>query len=190
MRIIIALAVITVLPACATLTEEECRTVDWTALGAKDGENGFRQSRIGDHLKACMDHGLPVNQEAYLRGWWQGIPRYCTAQNGYEQGVEGKRYRNACPPELEPPFLAAYTPAKRVYDAEVEVDRLKSQQEDLEFDLDRLRGAQSAEDKARRDELRDTLREVRRDLRRAEREESRARQDLLLYISQTPGLRG
>ncbi|MEP3264668.1 MAG: DUF2799 domain-containing protein [Hyphomicrobiales bacterium] len=69
------------LSACATLNEDECKTVDWKQLGDIDGSQGHSSSRIAQHSKACEKHGLPVNVAAYNQGWKVAIARYRPTKN-------------------------------------------------------------------------------------------------------------
>lgn len=172
---------------CATLDEDQCRSVDWVTLGTLDGREGFPTRRVLDHAKACAQYGLPVDQAAWLRGWESGIRNYCTPQRGYSEGRDGARYRDACPAEVERGFLAAYRPAKRVADAE---NDLRAAQDTLERTQDKLVDLAAAEDRDPEEveALRRTLRFEQDELRRAQREESRAREALFAFLRRNPNI--
>ncbi len=177
-----ALAIVLSLGSCATLTEEQCQLADWSALGFLDGQKGYRHTRIGDHTKACAEHGLTSDTAAYLAGWRQGIVGYCTAQNGYDQGIDGKTYRNSCPGELAAPFKAAYRPARRFHDAEEEVQRLERATEERLDLLQRLAGSEDPADRERLEDANQDLTRLRRELRWAKDELRATRRALDAYL--------
>lgn len=183
-----ALVAALALAACATLNEDQCRTVDWQTLGDSDGVAGHRQTRIADHAKACNKHGIAVDQAAYLQGWARGIRAYCVPQRGYAEGRDGRVYRNSCPSDLAGPFEAAYRPAKRAFDAEAEVDRLERSIDRAVTRLAQLAGSDDPKAKDRARGLRNQLDRDRSALRRARREDDRARDTLLRFLRANPSL--
>jgi hypothetical protein len=159
------------LSACATLDEDQCRTVDWSQLGYDDGQAGRNSSYIDQHRRACERHGLPVSAEQWREGWESGILRYCTPQNGLNEGLAGRSYANSCPAEVRAGFEDAYRVGKRVHDARSERDRLTRELDDL---LDKLRREQDPAQLAKlHTEIslkRDSVRHSERRLRDAERD--------------------
>ena len=93
------------LSGCASgLSKEECHLADWRTIGYEDGVRGLAQSRISGHRKACAEHGVAMNLDAYRGGWDEGVRRYCQPANGFRQGRAGSRYNGVCPADLEPAF--------------------------------------------------------------------------------------
>lgn len=131
LRLAAAGAAFAALSSCATLTKDECVSVNWAELGRADGAAGQPSSHIGRHRAACSEHNLPVNEPQWSLGWQQGIRLYCTPDNGLAQGREGRHYANSCPPDLKAGFEAAYHVARAVYDARLARDRLAVELETL-----------------------------------------------------------
>lgn len=190
MRFFVAGAALAVLASCATLTEEQCQTVDWQDLGQRDGAAGHHQARIGDHLKACLRHDLPVNQTAYAAGWSKGIVGFCTAQNGYNHGRAGNFYAESCPADIAAPFEATYGPAKRVHDTEDALRRADAKVEDLLDQIQQVIGSEDPEAEAKLTELRSDLLTARSARQRAKHQAEDARRALDLYLRANPEIIG
>jgi len=158
------------LSGCASMSEQECLTVDWHDQGQRDGQSGYSLSRIEEHREACAKVGVAPNLAAYRAGRNVGILRYCTRSNGIEQGRRGSGYRNACPAELEPAFLDGYRAGNRVYEAQRRADQLQNNLNSKQRELERAKT--NAERKRLREDLRHLdrrLRDARDDVHHAER---------------------
>lgn len=99
----------------ATLTKDECRTVDWRTVGYEDGVAGRSGERIGQHRKACAEYGIAPDLEAYRAGRADGLREFCQPHNGYRAGVNGTPYYDSCPPDLAPAFVEAYDSGRQLY---------------------------------------------------------------------------
>ena len=164
------------LTSCATLTKDECTSVNWDELGRSDGSQGHPYSRIEQHRSACAEHKLPVDEQRWTQGWEQGIRVYCTPENGLLQGREGRSYANSCPPELKADFENAYFVAKGVYDARLSRDRLAVELETLRREL---RDAKKPEDRRR---IESSIDSKRSEIRRAEDRLRDAERDYDRYV--------
>ena len=138
----IAPLAIALLAGCATLSESQCAANDRQTVGYSDGVSGQDSSRLLKHQNACMKHGVTPNRMAYMAGWEEGVVRYCTPDNGFQQGQRGSSYRNVCPNDLEPGFHEAYLAGRELHLAQAEITRMqrsmvsKSKQlENIERDL-------------------------------------------------------
>lgn len=116
-----------VLSGCATMSKDECLTVDWRTIGYEDGVAGHNGDRIASHRKACADHGVTPDLDAYQAGRQQGLREYCRAENGFHVGASGATYVGACPPELAPAFAVAYESGRELYVREHRVSRANAQ---------------------------------------------------------------
>ena len=101
--------------ACSTLSESECRTIDWRTIGYEDGVAGYSGDRIGVHRKACARYGVSTDLAAYQSGRDDGLREYCQPANGFRVGSHGNDYRGICPAPLEPAFLRSYESGHRLY---------------------------------------------------------------------------
>lgn len=142
----VILSALVVLTSCATLNEDQCRTVQWFDLGQQDGAAGRGEGHIEEHRRSCAEHKLPVDEDQWRTGWEQGIRLYCTPENGLLKGRQGSYYANSCPAELRVGFETAYQVAKALHDARTARDGLQREMDSL---LDQLRRAEKSEDRRR-----------------------------------------
>ncbi len=94
--------------ACATLDENECRSVDWRELGRADGAKGYESTRLGEHMEACGRYNIAPNIEAYRAGREEGLRQYCTPDNALDMGIKGMTYRQVCGGEKGETFALIY----------------------------------------------------------------------------------
>jgi signal transduction histidine kinase len=177
LRLSTVLLAFAALASCATLNEDECRSVDWTQLGQQDGVAGHPSSYIDNHRSACAEHKLPVDEQQWSAGWEQGIRLFCTPQNGLIHGREGRSYANSCPMEVKTDFEGAYSVSKALYDARNSRDRL---QRELDSLLDARDKAEKPEDRQRISREIDTKRSA---VRMAERRLWDAEGDYDIYVA-------
>ena len=101
--------------ACASMSKDECRAVDWRTVGYEDGVAGRSGERIGDHRRACADYGIKPDLNAYQAGRAAGLREHCQAHNGFRTGASGSTYFGACPADLAPAFEKAYDAGHELY---------------------------------------------------------------------------
>lgn len=109
-NLIVAICLLACLAAgCSTVPTEErsaaCATRDWQRFGENDGRLGVPVSDRRDDFQECERLGYPPDRDAYGAGWVTGLSHYCTAENGFRVGIDGRKYENVCPPEWEFEFL-------------------------------------------------------------------------------------
>lgn len=100
---------------CATLSEEECATIDWYSLGYEDGSRGYDASRVSKHRKACAEYGVTTDAVAYMDGHQDGVRIYCRPANGYSLGLRGRKPGVSCPQDLLADFNDAYLAGLDIY---------------------------------------------------------------------------
>jgi hypothetical protein len=135
--IVLALA----LGGCATMSKDECLTVDWRTVGYEDGVAGRSGDRIGSYRKACADHGVRPDLDAYQAGREEGLREYCQPENGFRVGSSGGSYGGACPAELAPRFAVAYESGRQLYVRERRVDSATSQLYSKRQEMERIEHA-------------------------------------------------
>ena len=94
---------------CATLSEEECRTVDWYDLGFADGQSGYK-SRANSHSENCGKYGVRPDLNQYREGYQSGLDVYCTYENGVRIGQMAGVYQNVCVGGARQEFYEGYLP--------------------------------------------------------------------------------
>ena len=103
------------LPSCATLSEEDCLTVDWGVLGETDGQLGRPLSELNRYRRDCAEYGVVPDSRAYTEGRERGLAVYCTESSGYREGRDGTTVSPVCPAALEPGFRRGYGLGRAVY---------------------------------------------------------------------------
>ncbi len=125
------------LAACATLSPEQCRVVDWSEQGFRDGANGVSESRLNAHAQACAKAGIPPDAPAWLAGREEGLRLYCVAEVGYREGLRERPYARVCSGPAEAEFLMGYRAGE-------EEAYARRRYEDLRDELRRAETAYSA----------------------------------------------
>lgn len=105
---LIVAASMLVLSGCAGMSAEECQLSDWRTVGYEDGSNGYTGDRIGQYRRACAEHGVAPDFQAYQAGRAAGLQEFCQPQRGFNLGTAGGQYNGVCPADLEPDFLDAF----------------------------------------------------------------------------------
>jgi Protein of unknown function (DUF2799) len=100
---------------CATHPDMAC-SGDPEALGYREGSLG--QHRCGAALSSPA-------RVAYDLGWNDGIARYCTVENGYQQGCQGAPISNVCPNNRASAYLDGYQSGYAIYLMHLEVDAME-----------------------------------------------------------------
>jgi hypothetical protein len=141
------------LAGCAAMSEQACLTSDWRTVGFEDGSLGRSEATIGNYRKACAEHGVSPDLEAYRAGHSEGVEIYCKPGNGFEIGHSGATYQGVCPASLEQDFVAEYNTGRRLHDLEWALQRVDSQiasndreQEDIRAELTRIGASMIAGD--------------------------------------------
>ena len=122
------------LGGCASLDRDECRTANWYAIGLEDGSRGRALDRLGDHRRACSEHGVTLDADRYVAGRDECLKSFCTFQNGYAQGRAGQAYAGACPADSGKNFLAGHQRGRELYE-------LHRRRESLEREINRIKTA-------------------------------------------------
>ncbi len=137
------------LAGCATLSEDQCRLVDWKDLGQRDGTLGQSPDRVQDHAKSCAKVGIVPDVAMWRAGWREGVVAYCTPRTAWSEGSRNHAYRGACRDLDEEGFKRWHRAGLDVYRTRTERERARSEVERLEAQLK----------KAEKDDERKTLRE-------------------------------
>jgi hypothetical protein len=142
------------LAGCSSMSERQCRSVNWAERGERDAYDGQSRERIASYQDACTEFGIQADVAAYNAGYARGLRLYCTPQRGYAVGKTGGSYRRSCPPESEPAFLEGYDIGKGIYSEQRRVSDLERRIRDAEK---KLKAAETADE---RDALRRRIRDL------------------------------
>lgn len=138
-KFLIALSAFSLLAlnGCASMSADECLTVDWTAIGYEDGSRGYTADRLGSHRKACAKHGVTPDLAAYQDGHAQGVEAFCQPGRAFKHGEHGASYSGVCPAHLEPEFLEAYQAGHKLYSLRSSFNAANSMIASKEAELER-----------------------------------------------------
>ena len=135
LKLALTLSASLVVSACATLNESECVNADWKIIGLEDGSKGRTTAYIGNHRKACAEHGVTPNLDRYQAGYQQGLRRFCTPESGFAQGKRGRKFDGVCPADLRSDFLYGYERGRELYLLKREIDQINRQVVSTESEL-------------------------------------------------------
>ena len=159
------------LGGCASMSEKQCRSVDWRERGERDAYDGQSRERIASYQDACSEFGIRPDVAAYNAGYAKGLEHYCTPQRGYAVGKSGGSYRRTCPPQTEPAFLSGYETGKSLYGEEHRVADIERQIRSTEKEL---KDAATADE---RDRLRRKIRDLDDEMSLAQRRVRRLQEE-------------
>jgi len=104
------LILILIFNACATFTQKECETMDWSLKGAEaalEGKN--RNEMLPFYQRACgKEYGMPPDEIAFVKGYNYGLKSFCSSENGLRFGQSGGKYQGTCAQHGEAEFLKTY----------------------------------------------------------------------------------
>jgi hypothetical protein len=154
------LLVLSFLAGCESMSVSECKVADWGRVGYADGAAGVAQSRLAAYTEDCGKAGVVPQANAYRQGWDTGIQRFCTAANGWREGIQGHGGKESvCQGQAGFEGFARYLDAGlKVYRTQEQLQRNGQEAGRLEKELE---AAIKDEDKKR-------LREALRDLDRSQ----------------------
>lgn len=158
------------LTGCASMTAQECQTVDWYQKGLEDGRDGRREARLATYRGDCAEHGLRPDEPLYIDGRLDGLRTYCRLENAVSSGLAGRRYEGVCPAEVDASFRRCNAMALDVHATKARVQELD----------DKIEAAIRA---LRRSEKDDTRREKERKLELEALERHRERMRIDLHVA-------
>ncbi|AMX01925.1 Protein of unknown function [Microbulbifer thermotolerans] len=123
---------------CATMSEEECLTADWRAIGYEDGAAGLQIAQLSKRREACAKHGVRPDTASYRTGRDEGLQLYCTEHQGFRLGRAGGTYSGVCPADLEGLFLRGHSAGRDIYLAQSAVNQVASAISDLEREREHI----------------------------------------------------
>jgi hypothetical protein len=97
------------------MNESDCLTADWHLIGFEDGSFGKNETQISQHREECAEHGVTPDLAAYRKGHFEGSKNFCTKNNGFSHGRQGKNYIRNCPEPLEAAFLSGFSDGQSLY---------------------------------------------------------------------------
>jgi hypothetical protein len=97
LKLLLTVLISTTLTACASMSVDECKVANWHEVGFNDASKGYDKHRFEKHSKACQKAGITPNFDTYTKGYEDGLRIYCTPQNIFELGLDGRGDYKICP---------------------------------------------------------------------------------------------
>ncbi|WP_160154618.1 DUF2799 domain-containing protein [Microbulbifer sp. ALW1] len=156
---------------CAVISENECQAGLWYERGIEDGARGRSQATVYQIAQKCHEYGVRTDTDAWMRGYEEGVERYCTPENGFVVGRRGHNYEGVCTGPTADLFMVNYERGLAVYQAEQQYAALENQYNDVEREVYRVEKAlDEAETKEEARALRSQRRSLLREMRHLEAE--------------------
>lgn len=90
------------------MSKDECSNADWAGIGRYDGSQGHKLNEFAQMKEQCEVYSRQPDEVAYMRGYNEGLVRYCVPKNAEILGRQGAQYFEGCPEEMRSDFLKAY----------------------------------------------------------------------------------
>jgi hypothetical protein len=183
-----AIAALAALAGCETMSAEECSTADWAQLGYNDansnGTDGF-----ANRAESCAEKGISADNDAYRRGFEDGIRNFCQPERGFEFARRGSSFNGYCPADLDSDFRYAYADGRRVYELEQDLDEARRNVDNAERRRDAIdQNIRAHEDQLQAATTEAERRQIRGDIERLRRERRDANDDIRVAQEQLPVL--
>ena len=123
------------LTGCVSRSANLCTGHDAESLGFHEATEGRR---------GCANALSGVDAVAYQRGWQQGIQRFCTEENGFQQGSQAAALSDTCPAGLATPYIEGYQSGYSIYLTQLEIDAIERAIETKSADLKQIWSALDA----------------------------------------------
>ncbi|MDF2152806.1 DUF2799 domain-containing protein [Vibrio sp. CAU 1672] len=137
-RIAPLFVILALLSGCSSMSPEQCQTADWYRVGYQDGRNGNNPDILYDYIKDCREAGVTPDHHKWQDGFDKGTILYCSPDNGYNVGAEGRTYYGVCSNEL---FLKNYQLGQQEYQRQQRINALDGEisriDRQLEAELDK-----------------------------------------------------
>ncbi|KGK14402.1 DUF2799 domain-containing protein [Vibrio navarrensis] len=154
-RILTCAAFTMFLSACTTMSPDECRVANWQQIGYRDGQNGNDPSIIQRYSQDCAEAGVVADSDLWRKGFQQGTVLYCSPDNGYRVGKQGREYYGVCESEQ---FLNNYQLGRQEYLVQQRIAEIDRQIADIDRQMNSLKD--SDKDKQKRNVLQSKRRDL------------------------------
>lgn len=177
--LIICASLAALLPACASISEDECAAGNWDDLGYRDGLSGVSRGQIAEYSTKCSEYGFDTDSRSYERGYERGLSLYCIPEKGFDKGRSGSSYNGVCAgtPGGED-YRIAFEDGRAEYQIEAEHKRLIKSMQNFDDEIEDVRARMRHDDideeeydrlRRKRDRLEDERATTLADLRAFER---------------------
>ncbi|MFT6633549.1 MAG: hypothetical protein ACJAS4_003520 [Bacteriovoracaceae bacterium] len=124
MKLILIYIAIFIANGCSTLSKNECENRNWFNLGKSDAMNGEVEPKTAEYRRDCSEYGLQIKSMDYLKGFENGLKKYCTYNNGLNRGEDGEESHALCEEE-SPKYKKGYLTGLREFKKKQSIVELK-----------------------------------------------------------------
>ena len=119
LKILASLLVVTVVGACAQVTESQwaefCANTYWEQHGESDGKKGLSYKLVAVYKERCGEQFSKDEIKQYKKGYIAGIKEFCNYDNGYKLGYRNESNPKSCPFELANNFNKGFREGRSKY---------------------------------------------------------------------------
>jgi hypothetical protein len=80
----LSLTISALLAGCAAMSDSECRSANWYALGERDALSYGLRPQIDQYAHQCSRHGVQPSEKDYMAGWIVGDRERAIRMSGSE----------------------------------------------------------------------------------------------------------
>lgn len=106
---------------CSTMNDK-CKTANWEDYGEGDALDGTNHTYTF-WANECRKYGVIPDASSYKKGYKKSLNNFCTFQNGYLLGNEGKELPKICITETNEKFTKGYIEGKRSFDSNAALEK-------------------------------------------------------------------
>lgn len=121
------------LAACASspsLSADQCASMDWRALGLRDGRAGQSMTALNDEIRLCEPYGIAPDLDLYKAGRDEGLAAYCQPAAILDAAVQGGADPYVCEPVTDE-IKTAFDTGRETRAAAVRYQQVRRQYEQL-----------------------------------------------------------
>ena len=130
----LSLILCSMVSACSVMTEQQCKTANWSNLGYLDGSQGASADQFSQRSSACSEYNVHPNFNQYQVSYQKGLTTYCTENNGFYVGSNGRFYHGVCPQTTSAAFLYGYHQGKQLFTLKNNITQVEQTLQSAQYD--------------------------------------------------------
>jgi len=103
------------------MSEKDCLSANWYAVGVKDALSGKEKPQTQKHRNSCSKYGVNVSGMRYLKGYEKGLRKFCSNKEAYNLGLETNDRHHFCE-DVNPKFSSFFEQGNAIF----QVEQIKS----------------------------------------------------------------
>ena len=124
-RLFLGVCLLSIAACSSTLPTKDCASLNWRERGGADVAQGAPVTQFYKYQEICSKVGVVPNEAEYVEGYVKGQKEFCSFDNGFKEGKQGKALGDVCPNDSD--FVKGFVEGRQAYAEE----REKRQAENL-----------------------------------------------------------